>query len=141
VSVREYWEHFDHGADIGVRGFGASKATAFEQAALAVTGVVTDPESVMERETVPILCEEADDELLLAAWLNAVVSEMDCRRMLFGRFHVELDEGRLTATASGEHASSERHHPAAEIQGVTCISLRVAPTEDGGWMAQAVVDV
>lgn len=28
------WEHFEHGADIGVRGIGATKAEAFEQAAL-----------------------------------------------------------------------------------------------------------
>lgn len=30
------WEFFDHGADIGVRGVGATKAAAFEQAALAL---------------------------------------------------------------------------------------------------------
>jgi SHS2 domain-containing protein len=28
------WEHFPHGADVGVRGFGATAAAAFEQAAL-----------------------------------------------------------------------------------------------------------
>ncbi len=27
-----HWEHFSHEADIGVRGFGASVAEAFEQA-------------------------------------------------------------------------------------------------------------
>jgi len=27
------WEHYEHGADLGVRGFGATKAEAFEQAA------------------------------------------------------------------------------------------------------------
>ena len=30
------WEHLEHGADIGVRGFGAS-AESFEQAALALS--------------------------------------------------------------------------------------------------------
>ena len=28
------WEHFEHGADIGVRGIGPTPASAFEQAAL-----------------------------------------------------------------------------------------------------------
>ena len=37
------WEHFPHEADIGVRGRGMSAATAFEQAALALTAVITDP--------------------------------------------------------------------------------------------------
>jgi len=35
------WEHFPHEADIGVRGFGATPAEAFEQAALALTAAVT----------------------------------------------------------------------------------------------------
>jgi Archease protein family (MTH1598/TM1083) len=31
------WEHFPHGADIGIRGWGSALAAAFEQAALAAT--------------------------------------------------------------------------------------------------------
>lgn len=44
--MNNHWEHFEHGADIGVRGIGATKASAFEQAALALTGVITDPQHV-----------------------------------------------------------------------------------------------
>ncbi|MEW6707626.1 MAG: hypothetical protein AB1430_22500 [Pseudomonadota bacterium] len=29
----DHWEHFEHGADIGVRGIGATKSRAFVQAA------------------------------------------------------------------------------------------------------------
>ncbi|MBT9613287.1 MAG: archease, partial [Burkholderiales bacterium] len=35
-----HWEHFTHGADIGVRGFGNTPSEAFEQAALAMTAVI-----------------------------------------------------------------------------------------------------
>ena len=73
-----------------MRGWGLTKAAAFEQAALALTAVVTDPSRVAERDTVHIVCEADDDELLLAAWLNAVITEMSVRRMLFARFQVEL---------------------------------------------------
>ena len=31
--MHSHREHFDHGSDIGVRGFGATETTAFEQAA------------------------------------------------------------------------------------------------------------
>ena len=41
-----YWEHFPHGADVGVRGVAPTRAGAFEQAALALTAVVTDPAPV-----------------------------------------------------------------------------------------------
>lgn len=135
------WEHFDHGADIGVRGYGPTKAAAFEQAALALTAVVTDVRLVELRETVPIACESGDDELLLAAWLNAVVTEMAVRRMLFGRFRVELRGKRLMGAATGEPLSPHRHRPAVEVKGATYTALRVARSPDGGWLAQTVVDV
>lgn len=134
------WEHFDHGADIGVRGFGPTRQAAFEQAAVALTAVVTDPASVECRQKVAIACEASDDESLLVAWLNAIVAEMAIRGMLFAQFQVELDGTRLRATAAGEPASRIRHEPAVEVKGATYTQLRVAPTTDG-WVAQTVVDV
>lgn len=138
--MHTHWEHFAHGADIGVRGLGATKAEAFEQAALALTAVITEPQGVAAQQTVQIRCEAPDDELLLADWLNALIYEMAVRRMLFGGFHVELDGTRLTAQARGEPVSVPRHHPAVEVKGATYTTLRVAPVE-GGWLAQTVVDV
>jgi len=134
------WEHYEHEADIGVRGFGATKAEAFEQAALAMTAVVADPVLVSPRERVILGCEAPDDELLLADWLNAVVYEMSSRRMLFSRFVVRLDGRRLSAEAWGEPVDVARHHPAVEVKGATYTTLRVAPHADG-WLAQTVVDV
>jgi len=78
--------------------------------------------------------------LLLADWLNALIYEMAVRRMLFGRFQVELNGTQLSAQASGEAVSVPRHHPAVEVKGATYTTLRVAPV-DGGWLAQTVVDV
>lgn len=138
--MHDHWEHYEHGADIGVRGIAGSKAAAFEQAALALTAVITEPQGVAAQEAVQIRCEAADDELLLADWLNALIYEMAVRRMLFGQFHVQLDGRRLTAQAVGEPASVARHQPAVEVKGATYTTLRVAPV-DGGWLAQTVVDV
>ncbi len=67
------WELIPHGADVGVRGTGNSKAQAFEQAALALTAVITDLASVSAKESVEIACEAADDEILLVNGLNAVI--------------------------------------------------------------------
>jgi SHS2 domain-containing protein len=136
----ERWEHFPHGADIGVRGCGASQAAAFEQAALALTAVVADPGSVVATETIRIDCEAPDAELLFAEWLNALVYQMATRRMLFSRFRVRIDGNRLSAEAAGERIDVARHRPAVEIKGATYTALRVARDGDG-WVAQTVVDV
>jgi SHS2 domain-containing protein len=139
--MQTHWEHFAHGADIGVRGYGPTRAAAFEQAALALTGVVTDPAKVDTTNAVPIACEAGDDELLLAHWLNAVASEMGQRHMLFGRYEVRLEGCRLRARAFGEVASAARHEPRVEVKGATCTALHVGPEPRGGWVAQTVVDV
>jgi SHS2 domain-containing protein len=46
-------------------------AEAFEQAAAALTGVITDPSRVEARIEVMIECEAPDPEVLLVDWLNA----------------------------------------------------------------------
>jgi SHS2 domain-containing protein len=125
---------------MGVRGFGATMAEAFEQAALAMTAVVADLATVQPREAVAVECEAPDEELLFADWLNSLVYEMATRKMLFSRFTVRLDGTRLSGQAWGERADVARHHPAVEIKGATYTALRVA-RDDSGWVAQTVVDV
>jgi len=134
------WEHYAHEADIGVRGIGATREQAFEQAALALTAVVTEPSAVVARGAIELGCEAPDDELLLVDWLNALIYEMATRGWLFARFRVAIAGGRLSATAWGEPVQRERHQPAVEVKGATYTTLRVA-REDGYWVAQTVVDV
>lgn len=135
------WEHFPHMADIGVRGIGATREQAFEQAALAMTAVITDPAGVAPREAVTIECEAPDEELLLAEWLNALVYEMSTRKMLFSRFVVRFGGTRLAGEAWGERVDPNRHHPAVEVKGATYTELKVSERQDGTWVAQCVVDV
>jgi SHS2 domain-containing protein len=136
-----HWEHFGHVADIGVRGVGATRAEAFEQAALALTAVVAEPGEIAADEAITIQVEAPDDELLLVDWLNAIVYEVATTRLLFGRFAVKLDGHRLEATAWGEPVDRARHRPAVEVKAATCSELSVRKQEDGRWIAQCVVDV
>ncbi len=135
------WEHFIHVADVGVRGRGPTMARAFEQAALALTAVVTAPETVSPAQRVEMHCAAPDPEILLADWLNALVFEMATRRMLFSRFDVRIEDGRLTASAYGERVDVARHQPAAEVKGATLSELEVACDNEGNWHAQCIVDV
>jgi protein archease len=135
------WEHFHHMADIGVRGYGETMAAAFEQAATALTEVITNPATVRPAEEIRIRCEAPDAELLLVDWLNALVYEMAVRRMLFCRFSVRVTDTVLQATVMGEPIDRARHHPAVEVKGATYTELRVARTDDGLWLAQCVIDV
>src|SRR5512143_3323458 len=135
------YETFEHDADVGVRGRGATLAEAFANAGLALTAVVADPASVRETLSVDLACEAEGDEPLLFDWLNALVFEMATRRVLFARFELAIERGRLRARAFGEPVDVARHAPAVEVKGATWTGLRVARDEGGGWLAQCVVDV
>jgi SHS2 domain-containing protein len=136
-----HWEHFQHAADIGVRGSGRTLAEAFEQAALAMTAVIVDPDSVKGSEPVAVAASAPDPELLLTEWLNALIYEMATRRMLFVRFEVAIDGEALTGRAWGEPIDVARHQPTVEVKGATFTELRVWQSSDGQWHAQCVVDV
>ena len=136
-----HWEHFHHESDIGVRGIGATVEEAFEQTALALTAIISDPASVRPELEVVIQCSAPNHELLLTDWLNVLVYEMATRRMLFGRFRVKIEGDRLRAEIAGERIDLERHQPAVEIKGATYTELFVGQEADGKWRAQCVVDV
>lgn len=135
------WEHFPHEADMGIRGIGNTRDEAFEQAALAMTAVITDPAQVKAAEMVEITRQAPDDELLLVDWLNALVYEMATRKLLFSRFEVHVQDHVLTARAWGEPMDTAKHHMAVEIKGATYTALRVAQESNGEWLAQCIVDV
>lgn len=134
------WEHFIHGADIGVRGWGRSKEEAFTQAAMALTAVITRPESVNPREEVYLECQADDDEMLFVDWLNALVFEMATRGLLFSRFELQIKQHHLRARCWGEPIDIKRHHPAVEIKGATYTELKLVQ-QGGLWRVQTVVDV
>ncbi|MCP4779467.1 MAG: archease [Hyphomicrobium sp.] len=133
-------EHFAHDADVGVRGWGATPSQAFEQAAVALTSVVTEAH-VAERDRIDVRCEAPDIELLFVEWLNAIIYEMAIRGMLFARFSVRIDGTKLEGTLWGEPVDVERHAPACEPKGATYTALKIAKNVEGVWSAACIIDV
>jgi SHS2 domain-containing protein len=135
------WEHFAHGADVGIRGVGATMAEAFEQAALALTNAVCDATSVRPEDESEIVCRAPTPEFLLVDWLNALVYAMATEHVIFSQFNVRIEGHDLHAFLKGEPIDRERHQPAVEVKGATHTALRVAREADGLWVAQCVIDV
>lgn len=138
---KPHWEHFEHQADIGVRGYGETLEQALEQAANALINVITDINSVEARDCIQVTCSAEENDLLLLDWLNELVFQIATRRMLFSSFRINLEEHKLTATICGEAVSQKKHKPAVEVKGATFTELKVVQDETGQWMAQCVVDV
>ncbi|WP_455204450.1 archease [Kaarinaea lacus] len=139
--MSDHWEHFEHEADIGVRGVGTTLARAFEQAALAMTAVITDVDSVSPTTSIQIQCESADDEILFIDWLNSLIYEIATQKMLFSHYKVSINAHKLNAEVFGEQIDVAKHQPAVEIKGATFTELRVYQQNNGDWVAQCIVDV
>ena len=135
------WEHYEHGADIGIHGMGGTQAIAFAQGALAMTAVITQTDTISPVTQEKIECEAPDVELLFVEWLNVLIYEMAVRKMLFSRFDVTLNLPHLQAIVWGENIDLQKHHPAVEVKGATYTTLRVYKDENATWHAQTVVDV
>ena len=133
-------EHFAHGGEIGVRGIGPTRESAFEQAAVALAAIAADPATVRPRRVVVIGCAEPEDRMLLVSWLGAVAFEMAVRRMLFVRFALRIDGHALAARAWGEEVDTARHGPAGRPRGAVFDAAAVGRGADGAWRAQCVVD-
>jgi SHS2 domain-containing protein len=140
-SVVGRWEHFPHDADLGVRGFGATPAEAFVQAARSLCAAIVDLVTVRCDEAIEIEREAPSLDLLLVDWLNTLVYEMAARRMIFAAFEVSIAGEKLTGRAWGEKISRERHAPALEVKGATFTELAVREDRPGLWRAQCVIDV
>jgi len=110
---------FSGDPELNIEGTDPTLGAAFGQAALAMMAAITDPAAVRHEETVEIDCTASSAELLLADWLNAVISKITEHGMVFGAFNVDTDGFQLHATAIGEHVSQERHAPAIQIKGGT----------------------
>jgi len=136
------FEVFEHGADVGIRGWGASLEVAFVQGARAMFSLMTeDLQSVNLDTGVEIQAAGYDLESLFVAWLNALLTESDLHGLLLAGFEVRLGQDyTLTGTAQGESFSGQKGKQGVEVKGATFCLAEVSP-QDGGWMAQCVVDV
>ncbi len=135
------FEHFDHQADIGIRGFGADINEAFANCGYALSAVICDPQKVEPLELVTIECREDDLDDLLFDWLSQLLTQMDVTSMLFSRFDVQIDNGLLKAILYGEKADPEKHDISVQVKAATYTLLKVQQDTAGQWTAQCVVDV
>lgn len=126
-----HWEHFPHGADLGVRGISLTREQAFEQAAVALSAAIADISTIAPDEAVTVTCEGPDDRFLLVGWLNALIYEMAVRKMLFSRFKVTIDGSNLRSQTWGQAVDPGRHEPSVEPKGATYTAVAVDRSADG----------
>jgi len=124
VDKTRKFEFLEHTADVYIAAHGKSLEEAFENAALAMFEVMTDPAKVSPNEEAAVEVEAEDEYALLYSWLEALLVKFEVNGMLYSKFKIsrleETSEGfRLKATVCGEKFNSEKHAQKVAVKAVT----------------------
>ncbi|MCX8194140.1 MAG: archease [Candidatus Pacearchaeota archaeon] len=142
------YEHFEHEADVGIRGKGKTIEKAFEEAAKAMFDVEVDVDKVKALKKINIECQASNIEELFVEWLNALLSQASIHGMVFSKFKAKIIKDRknkilkVEGQAIGEKFDAKKHNAKDEVKGATYSQLKVyQDKKTKKWMAQCVVDV
>jgi SHS2 domain-containing protein len=133
------YDYFEHDADIGVIGRGATLQDAFVHAAEATFALMCDPISVAQRDRIDVQFHEEDPELALVTWLNLLLAHASELGLALGCFELANEGNDWRGAAWGEpwRADMER---GTQVKGATLTALSVKPQGEG-WEARCVVDL
>jgi SHS2 domain-containing protein len=133
------WRYFDHDADIGIEGSGATAEEALANAAAATFAIMCPPERIVPRAALAVEFREDDPELALVTWINLLLAHARERGLVLGRFALRRNADVWRGEAWGEpwRDALER---GTEVKGATLTALEVRPRGEG-WRARCVVDV
>lgn len=135
------YDYFEHQADMGILGCGATLAEAFAQGARAMFDLMVELDQVQPLQRVAIECQGNDQAELFVEWLNRLLAEADIRRMTFSQFQVNrLTESHLQGLAWGEPLDVDRHGPKTEVKAATYAMLFVGKEREQ-YVARCVVDL
>ena len=136
VDMKKGFRFLEHTADAYVEAYGGSLEEAFENAAAAMTDVMTNVEKVKAEDEEVFVVEAQDEAALLYSWLEELLVEFELKEKLYSRFEVssikETSEGfRLEARAWGEPYDKRRHLSKVGIKAATYHQMEINKEADG----------
>ena len=142
------FETFEHGADIGIRGYGKTISEAFSNTLKAITVLIAekkiDWENVNLEKKILIKIEAELLDELLVMFINKVLTLFYIEKILFFEFRGKIEKKKdkyiLEGEVLGEKYFTEKFGCGVEIKGAT-FTMAEVKKEKGLWIAQCVVDV
>lgn len=134
------FELIDHTADIGIRAYGRDEKELFANSAYGMFSLIAELDGVAESNSREVEITAADQEDLLAVWLNELLYLFEVEHIIFKGFEVlDLEERRLRAIVRGERVDLSRHRLKTQIKAATHHMLKVE--KEDGYKAEVIFDV
>jgi len=135
------WEHFEVEADVGVRGWGDSRAVAVAQATLGVFALLVDPAEVEPREVREVRAQADGPETLLVAWIDECLYVHDIEGFVVREVEMTVCTDTLAhGLLRGEPLDPTRHRVGTVVKGATYHTVALTVRE-GLHEARVIVDV
>ena len=139
LSPGDRWEHQISAQENRMRGFGHSPESAFVQAALALTTLVTDPARIDPYCLIQIDLRGANLDQLFSNWICSIADNMSTRHLLFSAFDVSISGHHLHSCLWGEPLDLARHQPSPLLTELHLIRPNIRRSEEGVWIAEYIV--
>ena len=135
------WEHFEVEADVGVRGWGGSRAAAVAQATLGVFALLVEPAEVEPREIREVRAQAEGPEALLVAWIDECLYVHDIEGFVVREVEMTVCTDTLAhGLLRGEPLDPARHRVGTVVKGATYHTVALG-LRDGIHEARIIVDV
>ena len=135
------WEHFEVEADVGVRGWGPTRAEAFAQATLGVFALLVLPGEVEARERRAVRAQADTPEALLVAWIDECLYVHEIEGFVVQAVELTTCTDTLAhGLLHGEPVDPGRHRLGTVVKGATYHQTSVKG-RDGAWDVRVIVDV
>jgi SHS2 domain-containing protein len=135
------WEHFEVEADVGVRGWGRTRADAFAQVTLGVCALLVSPEQLEPRERREVRAQAEAPESLLVAWIDECLYVHEIEGFVARSVEMTVCTDTLAhGVLHGEPVDPRRHRVGTVVKGATYHQVRVG-VRDGVHEARIIVDV
>jgi len=120
MSVDAGWEQFEVEADVGVRGWGPTRAEAFAQATLGVFALLVLPGEVEARERRAVRAQADTPEALLVAWIDECLYVHEIEGFAVARVDVDVcRDGVVHGVLHGEPIDTRRHPTGTIVKAAT----------------------
>ena len=136
------WEHFEVEADVGVRGWGDSRAAAFAEVTLGVFALLVEPAEVQVQEHREVRAQAEGPEALLVTWIDECLYVHDIEGFVVREVEMTVCTDTLAhGLLRGEPVDAGRHRVGTVVKGATYHAVAVRARPDGVHEAQVIVDV
>ena len=143
---KPYWREVDHTADTGIEVWAESFLELMLEAAIAISELTTDIESINLTEEHFILVEELEMDLLLVEFLKELLYLQETKDFIAIGFkkpqHFPTKNGMLfSVTTVGGKWVQGVHESKTHIKAVTYHQLELTMRKKNDWFARVIFDL